>query len=115
MDNFIHAATKLARNPLGIIALFIVLIYGIANLTFAYGKNLPEGASWVFVSFIIVYPFIVLYVFYKLVKDHHWKLYAPEDFPRSEDFLACFYGNQEAVLTRVQSETQVPETPDTTE
>jgi hypothetical protein len=33
--NFRETARSLARNPLGIIALFIVLIYGIAGRVFA--------------------------------------------------------------------------------
>jgi len=102
MKNFGNTAQKLARNPLGIIALFLVLIYGIACLTFGLSKNLPESAPMFFVIFIIVYPLIVLFVFYKLVTKHHTKLYAPQDFTRPEDFLECIYGNQSRAQTRSQ-------------
>jgi len=111
MTNFGQVAHKLARNPLGIIALFIVLIYGIACLTLGFSRNLPQNVILYFVLFITVYPFIVLFVFYRLVTKHHTKLYAPEDFPRPEDFLQCMYGDQARALTRIESSTQNPEPP----
>lgn len=112
MRDFGGIASKLARNPLGIIALFIVLIYGIACLTLGLDSNLPKKAIWCFIAFIIGYPLIVLFVFYRLVTKHHTKLYAPEDFPRPEDFLECTYGNQKQALTRRQTDLQKPETPE---
>jgi hypothetical protein len=116
LNSFGTTASKLARNPLGIIALFIVLIYGIACLTFGFSHNLPEKSAWIFISFIIIYPLVVLFVFYRLVTKHHTKLYAPADFPRPEDFLQCIYGNQERALTRGEflyhTVNQTPETPD---
>jgi len=87
--NFGGIAQKLARNPLGIIALFIVLIYGIACLTFGFSKNLPASWIWCFILFIAGYPLIVLFVFYQLVTKHHTKLYAPGDFPLPENFMEC--------------------------
>jgi uncharacterized membrane protein YeiB len=104
-------ANKLARNPLGIIALFIVLIYGIACLTFGLNRSLPEKSIWFFIVFILGYPLIVLFVFYRLVTKHHTKLYAPGDFLRPEDFLQCIYGTQKQALTRGETEHLKPETP----
>ena len=46
---FVDAAKGLARNPLGIIALFIVLVYGLASLvtafagSFSHEERLPLG------------------------------------------------------------------------
>ncbi len=100
LKNFSFVAAKLARNPLGIIALFIVLIYGIVCATFAFGKNLPSGSIGFFIAFILIYPLIVLLVFYNLVTKHHTKLYAPQDFPRPEDFLTCAYGDNSRILTK---------------
>lgn len=111
MSAFGNVAQKLARNPLGIIALFIVLIYGIACLTFSLAKNLPAQIIYFFAFFIIFYPLIVLIAFYRLVTKHHTKLYAPEDFPHVEDFMACVYGTSTRVLTQHQVEqakTDVP-------
>jgi hypothetical protein len=39
--SFGETAKSLARNPLGIIALFIVLVYGLASLVTAFAGRLP--------------------------------------------------------------------------
>ena len=111
LKDFSEIAQKLSRNPLGIVALFVVLIYGIACLTFSFGNNLPPKAIEWFILFVILYPFIVLFVFYRLVTKHHTKLYAPQDFPRAEDFLKCVYGDQSNIITQYQINQQIPETP----
>lgn len=43
LDDFGKTAESLARNPLGIIALFIVLIYGFASIVVVFGSNLQSG------------------------------------------------------------------------
>lgn len=106
MPSFGEIAIKLARNPLGILALFLVLIYTIACFTFAFSRNLPPQMVPYFVVFILVFPLIVLWVFYNLVTKHHTKLYAPQDFPRPENFMECVYGTQQAEITRQQALSQ---------
>jgi len=113
MNDFGETANKLSRNPLGIIALFIALIYGVACLTFSFSKNIPENmVSWV-IGFIIVYPFIVLISFVYLVTKHHTKLYAPRDFQRPEDFIECAYGDQGRRIPKremIKAEAHTPHT-----
>ena len=44
LGEFAKAARRLAKNPLGIIALFIVLVYGIAGLVLGYSaEHLDAG------------------------------------------------------------------------
>jgi hypothetical protein len=76
------------RNPLGIIALFISLIYGMsAFLLGASVKNLSqENQNWL-VYFIVTFPFVVLFVFGWLVSAHHTKLYGPADYRSDKGFL----------------------------
>ncbi len=82
------SAQKLARNPLGIIALFIVLVYAIAGLVFGIsGSNLSESERYPLILFLVLFPVLVLGVFAWLVKDHHTKLYAPGDFSTEEGFF----------------------------
>ena len=40
VKNFGGVASSLARGPLGIIALFIVLVYGFASLVTTFGRSL---------------------------------------------------------------------------
>ena len=76
------------RNPLGIIALFISLIYGFASLLLGNAAEKLESIErWPIILFIVVFPFVVLLVFYKLVTKHHIKLYSPSDFKTDDSFL----------------------------
>lgn len=89
MKDITASAAKLARNPLGIIALFIVLVYGFACLALgAGGAVLDYAQRWALIGFLVLFPFVVLWLFYTLVTKHHWKLYAPTDFKREASFLS---------------------------
>lgn len=87
LTEFGKVAKDLSRNPLGILALFIVLVYGVAGLVISLAK--PEfysNATHPAVIFVAAFPFIVLFTFAYLVACHHTKLYAPRDFDRPDDF-----------------------------
>lgn len=85
---FLKSAKDFARNPLGIIALFISLIYGFASLLLnASAEKLTENERWPIVIFVVVFPILVLLAFYRLVTNHHGKLYAPADFKDDRSFL----------------------------
>ena len=86
--NIEESATKLSRNPLGIIALFILLIYGFATLLFGFvGNTFTEAQKWWFVIFLVIFPVLVLFVFAYLVINHHQKLYAPSDYRDEKNFF----------------------------
>lgn len=79
-----------ARNPLGIIALFLSLIYGVAALLLgASVSNLTSNNQTILVSFIALFPVGVLIAFMYLVSWHHQKLYGPGDFRSDESFLTA--------------------------
>jgi hypothetical protein len=80
LSEFSKAARELARNPLGVIALFIVLIYGMATIVIINGNHLDTYERNVFVWFLVTYPVLVLLTFAWLVSRHSAKLYAPRDF-----------------------------------
>lgn len=85
---FLKGAKDLARNPLGIVALFISLIYGFASLLLgASADKLESLERWPLLLFIVSFPFAVLFVFYKLVTEHHGKLYSPSDYKTDDSFL----------------------------
>ncbi len=86
--DFLKGAKDFARNPLGIIALFISLIYGFASLLLdSAADKLTVAERWPIIIFIVVFPILVLITFYKLVTNHHGKLYAPGDFKDDKSFL----------------------------
>jgi Holliday junction resolvase-like predicted endonuclease len=105
LDSFGKTAQKLARNPLGIIALFIVLIYGFASLVVGVsGKSLEPEQRWPLIWFLVIFPVIVLAVFAWLVSRHHLKLYAPADYRNEELFLHTLPPSLQRI--RLQDEVQ---------
>lgn len=77
-----------ARNPLGIVALFISLIYGMSALLLGTSiSSLAPANQTVLVAFVVIFPFVVLWVFGWLVARHHTKLYGPGDYRTDKGFL----------------------------
>lgn len=92
MSEFAKSAAKLSRSPLGIIALFQVLIEAIAGLVML---NLDAPVSnghvlTILALFVCLFPCLVLAVFTYLVICHHDKLYGPSDFTNEDNFMALF-------------------------
>jgi cytochrome c oxidase subunit IV len=73
---FGETAKGLSRNPIGIIALFLVLIYGLASLVVGFSGHLTSNERIVLVWFLVIFPILVLSVFAWLVGFHHFKLYS---------------------------------------
>ncbi len=82
-----NAATSLSRNPLGIIALFIILIYGTASLVIS-SSNLQSPSERIpLVYFLVIFPVLVLGAFTWLVMKHSPKLFGPSDFRDEENYV----------------------------
>lgn len=72
---FAQAALELTRNPLGVIGLFVVLVYAIA--AFATGlaaRYLQPCERLPLIWFIVLFPVLLLGTFVWLVVYHHTKL-----------------------------------------
>lgn len=95
LKQFSDSARALSKNPLGIIALFIVLIYGFAALVVGSSSQLGPDERYPIVWFLVVFPVIVLGVFGWLVSQHYEKLYAPRDFNSDEAFLKALREKKE--------------------
>lgn len=83
----VDAAKGLARNPLGIIALFIVLVYGFASLVTAFSGSLSPEERLPLVYFLVIFPVLVLAVFAWLVSAHSGKLFSPADFKDEGNYV----------------------------
>ncbi|QEO79882.1 hypothetical protein [Pseudomonas brassicacearum] len=93
-----------ARNPLGIIGLFISLIYGFANWMLGSSvSNLQPNERLIIIWFIVVFPVLILATFCYLVVKHHGKLYAPKDYKKDESFLQTL--NEFDSFVRLSTET----------
>jgi CheY-like chemotaxis protein len=87
LREFDTTAKVLSRNPLGIIALFIVLVYGLACIVVITGGSLSVAERMPIVYFLIIFPFAVLGVFTYLVAFRAGQLFAPSDFKKEETYL----------------------------
>lgn len=85
--SFGETAVKLARNPLGIIALFIVLVYGIAALVTVSTGDCVDNERPQLTYFLVLFPVLVLALFAWLVSKHSDKLYGPSDFTNEQNFM----------------------------
>lgn len=86
MKDFGKTAGSLSRNPLGIIALAFVFVYAIAGV-YTWQATLDLQLMKILVLFLVLFPCLVLFVFYRLVTRHHNKLYAPQDFSDENNFI----------------------------
>ena len=87
IKSFGGVATGLARNPLGIIALFIVLVYGFASLVTVFADKLVAQERILLVWFMVLFPILVLAAFTWLVTRHSSALFAPSDFKDEKHYL----------------------------
>lgn len=106
LNDFMNNAKGLARNPLGIIALFVSLIYGFACLVLSTSiSNLVQNYERLpLIWFIIIFPIIILIAFIFLVIYHHEKLYAPSDFRDDYAFIQTLDENKRK--QRIQEEVE---------
>jgi len=107
MKTFGDTAKSLARNPLGIIALFIVLVYGFASLVTAFAGSFTSVERLPLIYFLIGFPVLVLVVFAWLVSRHSGKLFAPSDFKDEENYVKM----QMAVVASLTAATAKGDTP----
>lgn len=87
IKSFGDVAKGLARNPLGIIALFIVLVYGFASLVTAFASSFTATERLPLIYFLVFFPILVLGVFAWLVSKHSGRLFAPSDFRNEENYV----------------------------
>ena len=87
VETFGKVAKSLARNPLGILALFLVLVYGLAALVTAFASSFTASERVPLIYFMVVFPVLVLIVFAWLVSKHSGKLFAPEDFQNEDNYV----------------------------
>lgn len=101
---FGDTAVKLSQNPLGIIALFIVLVYGIAALVLGLSsKSLEISERLPLVWFLVLFPVLVLIAFLWLVTKFPKSLYSPKDFQTEEGFLEWVKGSASEKVQEIEA------------
>lgn len=110
MDDPVRAfgsvATGLSRGPLGVISLFIVLVYGFASLVTAFAGAFSGSERLPLIYFLVIFPVLVLGVFSWLVSHHSGKLYPPNAFKNEHIFLEVQKMQVRAAASLVLAEAQ---------
>jgi hypothetical protein len=87
VTGFGETAKGLAKNPLGVIALFIVLVYALAVLVLVLAQGLTAGERIALIAFLIGFPVLVFGTFTWIVVRHGPKLYSPADFKNEDNYV----------------------------
>ena len=107
VKEFSESAKGFTKSPLGIIALFIVLVYGFASLVVTFGENFGSQIAPL-IYFMVFFPVIVFFGFLWLVAKHHRKLYGPSDFRDEENFLKTQLSSAVSLAAAVSKQTGEP-------
>ncbi|MEU2600609.1 response regulator [Streptomyces hirsutus] len=112
LADFSRAAQGLSRNPLGIIALFIVLVYGFAALVTGFTDSLSTTEKAPLIYFLVIFPVLVLGIFAWLVSMHSTKLFGPGDFKSEDNFVKLMSATASLTLASVKTEDLATAAPD---
>ena len=104
MASFGDSAVKLAKSPLGLIAIFVLLVEAVAGLVVSNADSLTTLNQTIMVIFICLFPVLVVGMFWHLVINHNVKLYAPSEFPNHGDFLEANKVSTSAVLEKFKAD-----------
>jgi CheY-like chemotaxis protein len=107
VEEFSNSAKAFTNSPLGIIALFIVLVYGFASLVVTFGENISSQIAPL-IYFMVFFPVIVFFGFLWLVAKHHKKLYGPSDFRDEENFIKTQLSSAVSLAAAVSRQTDEP-------
>jgi hypothetical protein len=94
---------SLTKSPLGIIALFILLVYGLASVVFITSPTEATSERSILIWFIVIFPVVVLSVFTWLVVSHHEKLFGPSDFQDETIFFKTISSKYPSAKELVES------------
>ena len=79
MSEFVKESKNFIKNPIGMIGLFIVSVYAIASLA-VIKINPSDFASNSIIAFMVIFPVLVLFMFYRIVTKYPAALYGPADY-----------------------------------
>jgi ElaB/YqjD/DUF883 family membrane-anchored ribosome-binding protein len=103
---------KKISNPLTIIAIFAALaeVAGTAALV-----GIDKEVQEVFVWFVMLFPTILVLLFFVTLNFNHHVLYAPSDYESDRAFLEAIKGRKELEINFASLETEVNSLPETLE
>jgi tetratricopeptide (TPR) repeat protein len=86
----LSAGASVVRNPLSVIALFVLLVEAIATVTLIQVREQLEVALPL-VWFIVLFPTMIALLFFSTLWWRHQSLYAPTEYRSDESFLTAMH------------------------
>jgi CheY-like chemotaxis protein len=86
LGQFARAAERLSKTPLGIISLFLVLVYGLSVLV-TFSGTFTHNERLFLIIFLVSFPVAVLLVFSRLISRNHIATVMPADFKNEENYV----------------------------
>ncbi len=84
----IKTSMDIVKSPLGLLGFFILFIYSVSSLVFNNTfENLTTNQQWFIISFIILFPIVLLMSLIWLLVKHTGKLYSPLDYREDSSFI----------------------------
>ncbi len=84
----LSAGAAVVRNPLSVIALFVLLVEAIATVTLIQVRDQPQVAVPL-VWFVVLFPTMIALLFFSTIWWAHQYLYAPTEYRSDESFLTA--------------------------
>lgn len=110
INDFENSASSLTKNPLGIIGLFVSLIYGIACIVLVFSTaHLLAYQNTILICFIVLFPILLLRVFFVLVTKYNTKLYSPDDYKDPNIYIQATSDNKAVKEAKIQYKDNVTE------
>jgi hypothetical protein len=84
----LSATAALVRNPLSVIAMFVLLVETIAGVTLVRVSGVIEVAhplTW----FVVLFPTMIVILFFSTLWWRHERLYSPMEYRSDESFLTA--------------------------
>jgi tetratricopeptide (TPR) repeat protein len=86
----LSAGAAVVRNPLSVIALFVLLVEAIATVTLIQVRDQREVALPL-VWFVVLFPTMIALLFFSTLWWRHQFLYAPTEYRSDESFLTAMH------------------------
>lgn len=109
----LSAVAALIRNPLSVIAMFVLLVEAIATVTLVQISE-QESIVLPLVWFIVLFPTLIALLFFSTLWWRHQFLYSPMEYRSDESFLAAMHRLQR-VEARQEAAELNPRTADETQ
>jgi tetratricopeptide (TPR) repeat protein len=91
------------RNPLSVIAMFVLLVEAIATITLVQVKG-EQSIALPLVWFVVLFPTLIALLFFSTLWWRHYRLYSPMEYRSDESFLSA-----EHRLQRVEAKQEAAE------